>query len=354
MKMTDPKRAPAPVQGKPEDLRRQVLELAARLAEAEETISAIRSGLVDAVIVDTPEGAQIYTLQGADRAYRVFLEAMGEGALTVTREGLIRYANRRFAKIAGKPLEKIMGESLFSLVAPEERHLLEALLRLGVLGGGRGEFSLQAGEGEAVPVSLSISPLPESDPPAFCLVVADLSDQKKAEAELERYWKHLEDLVNERTADLVEAKARVEERVRERTAELSQDNAALKESEERLRRLFDQSPLGATLVAPDFRFLKVNEAFCRITGYSAEEMTSLTFPAITHPEDLEADLEQAKRLQRGEIEEYELEKRYLRKDGEPVWVRLHARAVRDEGGNLLYSCRWSRTSRSARRWSGWP
>jgi PAS domain S-box-containing protein len=245
MKAIDSKRAPATVRGKPEDLRRRILELTARLADAEETIAAIRSGLVDAVIVDSPEGAQIYTLQGADRTYRVFLEAMGEGALTVTREGLVRYANRRFAEIAGRPLGKIMGESLFSLIAPEERHLLEALLRLGALaGGGRGELFLQPGEGEAVPVSLSISPLPESDPPAFCLVVADFTERKKADAELERYWKHLEDLVNERTAELVEARARVEERVRERTAELAKAYESLQESViQRVLAFFRPGPL---------------------------------------------------------------------------------------------------------------
>lgn len=115
-----------------------------------------------------------------------------------------------------------------------------------------------------------------------------------------------------------------------------QAEAILQENEERFRRLFDQSPLGKALVAADFRFLRVNEAFCRITGYTAGEMLSLDFPAITHPEDLAADVEQARRLVAGEIDQYETEKRCVRKDGAILWVRLHARAIRDGEGNLLY------------------
>jgi PAS domain S-box-containing protein len=142
---------------------------------------------------------------------------------------------------------------------------------------------------------------------------------------------------------LRQARENLEERVRERTgtlveeiAERERAKAALQESEERFRRLFDLSPLGKALVSPDFRFLRVNEAFCRITGYSAGEMASLDFPSITHPEDLAADVEQARRLLAGETDQYEMEKRYIRKDGSIVWVRLHTRGIRDEGGRFLY------------------
>jgi PAS domain S-box-containing protein len=117
---------------------------------------------------------------------------------------------------------------------------------------------------------------------------------------------------------------------------LSREQAELRKSEALFQRLFDQSPLGAALVSLDFRFLRVNETFSRITGYSPEEMVSLVFPDISHPEDLEADLAGAERLVAGEIEQYEMEKRYIRKDGGIVWVRLNARGIRDEEGRLLY------------------
>jgi PAS domain S-box-containing protein len=185
MRTADAKTA-RPGRGKSKGAKRRIDELEVRLAEAEETIAAIRSGLVDALVVETPRGERIYTLRGAERAYRVFLETMAEGAVTATAEGLILHANRRFAEITGKPLERVIGESLYSLVRPDDRETLEALLQPGVPGATRGEVGMlrDAGGEEAVPALLSANPLPESDPPALCLVVSDLSELKKREAQL--------------------------------------------------------------------------------------------------------------------------------------------------------------------------
>jgi PAS domain S-box-containing protein len=112
--------------------------------------------------------------------------------------------------------------------------------------------------------------------------------------------------------------------------------AALRESEERFRQIFDQLPIGAALVSPDYRFLRVNEAMCHIMGYTAEELVSLRFSDITHPDHLAADLEQVRRLARGEIDQYVTDKRYVRKDGRIVWGHLSLRAVRDAEGHVRY------------------
>ncbi|MCL4294112.1 MAG: PAS domain S-box protein [Anaerolineae bacterium] len=112
--------------------------------------------------------------------------------------------------------------------------------------------------------------------------------------------------------------------------------ATLRESEDRFRRTFDQSPIGAAMVSLDYRFLRVNEALCQITGYTAAELISLSFPDITHPDDLAADLDYVRRLQAGEIEQYRMDKRYLRKDGEMVWVHLSVRMIVDAQGQPLY------------------
>jgi PAS domain S-box-containing protein len=111
---------------------------------------------------------------------------------------------------------------------------------------------------------------------------------------------------------------------------------ALKASEESLRRTFDQSPIGAAIVSLDYQFLRVNNELCRITGYSEEELLSLTFEDITFHEDLEHDIEQAELLKSGEIDQYQMDKRYIRKDGEVVWVRISVRMVKDVSGNPLY------------------
>ncbi len=111
----------------------------------------------------------------------------------------------------------------------------------------------------------------------------------------------------------------------------------LRDSEANFRRIFNQSPIGAAIVTPNNRFAFVNEALCRMMGYTEKEFASLAFTDITHPDHLAADTEQVKRLAAGEIDEYTTDKRYIRKDGAVIWGRLSVRAIRDAAGRLLHS-----------------
>jgi PAS domain S-box-containing protein len=111
---------------------------------------------------------------------------------------------------------------------------------------------------------------------------------------------------------------------------------ALRESEERFRLTIDEAPIGMALVAKDGRFVRVNRALCEIVGYTTDELTGLTFQAITHPDDLDADLALAGQLARGEIPRYQLEKRYIRKDGTVVEIMLSGSVVRAHDGAPLY------------------
>lgn len=112
--------------------------------------------------------------------------------------------------------------------------------------------------------------------------------------------------------------------------------AALRESEERFRLIFEAAEVGIAQVAPDGSWLRANSRFCEITGYPAEELQAKTFQEITHPDDLAADLAQVSRMLNGEIENYGLDKRYIRKDGSIAWVRLRVGASRKAGGKLAY------------------
>ena len=93
-------------------------QLRERLEEAEETLAAIRSGEVDALVVSGPQGEQIYTLRGADHSYRVLLEDMNEGAATLLPDGTVLYCNKSLADMLAVPLEKVIGFSVNDFVAP--------------------------------------------------------------------------------------------------------------------------------------------------------------------------------------------------------------------------------------------
>ncbi|HEY9687562.1 MAG TPA: PAS domain S-box protein [Coleofasciculaceae cyanobacterium] len=111
---------------------------------------------------------------------------------------------------------------------------------------------------------------------------------------------------------------------------------ALRESEARFRSAFDYAPIGIGIVCAEGHFLKVNHAFCRIVGYSEEELLALTIQDITHPDDVASSQELVNRALEGEQDSYQLEKRYLHKDGHPVWIQLNISPVRDVLGQTLY------------------
>jgi PAS domain S-box-containing protein len=111
---------------------------------------------------------------------------------------------------------------------------------------------------------------------------------------------------------------------------------ALRESEERFRATFEQAAVGISHAELNGRLTRVNQKFCEITGYSREELLSRTFYDITHPEDLEVDRDYVRSLLRGEIETYSLDKRYLGRNGQPVWVQITASLVRTAWGTPKY------------------
>ena len=119
-------------------------------------------------------------------------------------------------------------------------------------------------------------------------------------------------------------------------AERKQTEEALRESEERFSNAFEFAPIGKALVSLDGRWLKVNQALCTLIGYSKEEMISKTFQEITHPEDLETDLSYVNQMLAGQIVSYQMEKRYIHKSGDIVWVLLSVSLVKERDGKPLY------------------
>ena len=119
------------------------------------------------------------------------------------------------------------------------------------------------------------------------------------------------------------------------TSEPRRAEDELRESEERFRDVIEHAPIGMALTSPDGRFIRVNRALCDIVGYTAEELLKLTFEDITHPDDRQKDLDQVKRLESGKIPAYEMEKRYVRKNGEVVWVQITGSLLRDAQGHPL-------------------
>ena len=161
----------------------QQTKLLARLETAEETLRAIQSGEVDALMVSGRRGEQVVSLKGGEPAYRMLVEAMSEGAATLSRNGAVLYCNRRFAELMGRPPGKIIGIAVQSLVAHTERGRFETLLAEAQKAVAKGEFNLRCSDGSLVPVYLSLNQFRGYKGQALGMVITDLSQQKRKQAE---------------------------------------------------------------------------------------------------------------------------------------------------------------------------
>lgn len=158
----------------------EIADLKNRLAEAEETLRAIYQGEVDALVVQGADGPQIFTLRGAQEPYRILVERMNEGALTISAAGLILYCNRHFATLVGRPLEQILGHQLIEFVAVPDSHSLNGLLGDAAQWSVRRELTLLGSHGP-VPTLAAANPLTIDDSSAVLLIVTDLTAQKHSE-----------------------------------------------------------------------------------------------------------------------------------------------------------------------------
>jgi PAS domain S-box-containing protein len=183
-------------------------KLRARLKTAEETLAAIQSGEVDALMVFGRRGEQVVTLKGGEPAYRMLVEAMSEGAATLSNDGAVLYSNRKFAEMIRKPPGKVVGIAIHSLVEEKERDRFGALLAMAQKGVAKGEFNLRASDGSLVPVHLSLTRFRGYEGHALGMVVTDLSEQKRKQAEEMKQTETVHRLLLERTLSAQEEERR--------------------------------------------------------------------------------------------------------------------------------------------------
>ena len=176
-----------------QDLIEENRNLRERLFEAEQTLEAIRSGEVDALVIQKPDGEQLYTLAGADHGYRVLVESISNGAIILSPEDSIYYCNQALSGMLGFPIQKIIGTRLDSYVASEgPSQLAELIEKTRGSGKGWGEFLMKRNDGSCLPVNISLNYIRAEDFQGICAIVTDLSQQKLVEEELRRRTAELE------------------------------------------------------------------------------------------------------------------------------------------------------------------
>lgn len=167
------------------ELLEEIEQLRARLDEAEQTLAAIRSGDVDALVVTGPDGDQVFSLTGAERTYRLIVETMNEAALTVGLDETILFCNQRFCELLKTPMSDIIGQKLTAFAAPAQQQPLQRFLANAQSGPCQLRLTLRAADGIVVSVQLAASLLLTDAHASICLVGSDLTDLEAAAAELQ-------------------------------------------------------------------------------------------------------------------------------------------------------------------------
>jgi len=220
-------------------LRLELEETRARLEEANDTLDAIRAGEVDALVVKENDSHQLYTLKSADQTYRIFIEQMTEGVVTLNFENNILYCNTRFAELVRQPLEKVIGQAFCKFIAGHLWDDCDMLIQKAWINNTRGELSLLSSTGEEIPTLLSCKRLDLEESMSMSVILTDLSSQKQAQelllqknvqlAEAEKIARYLnanlEVLVQERTHELektIEEKIQISEELRHNQERLTQ------------------------------------------------------------------------------------------------------------------------------------
>jgi PAS domain S-box-containing protein len=229
-----------PVKADRRPLAQENGRLRARLEEIEETLRAIRSGEVDALVVETAGEDQVFTLKSADQTYRLMVEEMQMGAATLADDGVVLYCNPFLAALLGVPVEAALGAPLSAFLDEQGAISVSRLLHAAEGGVSRGEISFRR-TGGSVPTQVSLTLLPLEGAPVFSMIVTDLTERKRQEEERAQLQRELlaraaAEEANRRAQQEIDRRKRVEESLREaerqRTGLLERERIARTRAEE--------------------------------------------------------------------------------------------------------------------------
>lgn len=308
-----------------EKLLNENQELRWQLEEANDAIEAIRSGQIDALIIKQDEGPQLYTLKSADQTYRLFIEKMAEGAVTINAEGIILYSNSRFAMLVGQPLERVIGLHFVNFVADINKGKFAQIIKSAWDNDCKTEIYLVNKTHDIIPCLLSCNTMEFDGGKALSIIITDLTIQKETQLQLELQFDQLE-AAQKLTQKLNDE---LEETVRERTKDLMI-------SREYLKLLTDNIPQMTWTNLPDGEVTFCNQRWYDYTGLTFEETKKRgRWLAIVHPDDLQLTIDRYQEsLNTGRV--FEVENRYRRADGAYRWHLNRGIPLKNELGEILF------------------
>ncbi|MBN1691980.1 MAG: PAS domain S-box protein [Dehalococcoidales bacterium] len=232
-------------------------------------------------------------LQESEERYRLIFEYSKDAVLLTSPDGGILAANPEACRMFGRNEEEICRIGRSGVIDESDPRLEKAIEERRTTGEFSGELIGIRADGTKFSIELSSKVFYDKEGKAkTSMIIRDVSERKQAEE-------------------------------------------AIVESEERFRQIFQEGPLGIVLSSLDYRFTMVNDQYCKMFGYSEQEMLSMTFKDISFPEDAQIDQQNLEKLKKGELPYYHREKRYINKNGDIIWGDIKVTILRDKSGNPL-------------------
>lgn len=315
-----------------------------QLEEATDTIEAIRSGEIDALVVKANDGLQLFTLKSADHTYRIFIEQMSEGAVTLNMDGLILYCNSQFATLVNTPLEKVTGKSIYKFITEDCQETCAEYITRAWSANVKGELHVLASNNVEVPVLLSLKTLDLDEGISMSVILTDLTEQKETQkllehknAQLEEAQKiaqhlnaNLEVTVKERTRELqinIEEKTKVEEELRH--------------NQERLTRILETMAEGVGIIDAQGNLTYANPMAQKILGLKQSKILERTYddpqwqnlridgtPLLPHEHPMSVVLTTGKPV-------FDQEIAVQPPDEERFFISINAAPLLDENGQII-------------------
>ncbi len=243
-------------------------------------------GLIPAIALGERD-RKVTELRESEERFRNLTAAAFEG-ICLSVNGRITDVNDQALKLFGYERVETIGREVIEFVAPESRALCSEAIRAG--SEKRYEFRMLRKDGRCLHAEAQARMVRLGNQDVRMTALRDITERKQMED-------------------------------------------ALRLSEDRFRSAMHHSPIGMAMVAPNGHWLEVNPALCAIVGYTREELLAVDFQTITHPEDLGGDMQSVRQMLNREIESYQIEKRYLHKDGHAVWIQLNVSLVWNADGS---------------------
>jgi len=274
-------------------------------------------------------------LQESEERFRGIAEQSFDVIFTTDTEGRVTYVSPACESVLGFSPDEVIGKPFADFLAKSDKPRALERFAEALQGKVRGVLAFEMVNKEGGPVSVELTAsraLRGGEVAGIQGVVRDVTERRRAEEALHKAYAELETRVEQRTAELAAANQQLETEIADRKAA----EAARRESEERFRLAFEEGPVGMAMFSDEGRFVHVNRALCEMLAYSAEELTGREIAALTHPDGRQVCAKGSQQVLRGAVAASTWENRYLRKDGQIVWARVTATAVRDQQGKIMY------------------